>query len=228
MTTKNITPEQQSQTPQLPSANLKDALKGLAVSLIINVGVPLLTIYLLTTYAHASEVLALSIASLIPILDSVYEVARHRRLDLVAIFFLLGALTNILALVLGGPVQLLIIRESFFSGALGLFCLLSLFVLPRPLMFYAGRQMLTGNDPIRVQRFNDNWVKNPAIRAGNRLVTTIWGVALLGEFIVRVIIALMLPTTLAYSLGSTIFTITLAATSLWTFAYIARARRKAA
>ena len=164
-------------------------------------------------------------ASLVPILDSVVEVTRHRRLDLVAIFFLLGTLTSILALVLGGPIQLLVIRESFFSGALGLICLLSFIVFPRPLMFYVGRQMLAGNDPVRIQRFNENW-QNPAARASHRLVTSVWGVALLGEFLVRLVLALTLPTTLAFSLGSTVMSITLAAAFLWTFAYIARSRRK--
>ncbi|GHO46361.1 VC0807 family protein [Ktedonospora formicarum] len=215
----------QSTAPTSPT--LKGALRSLILSLLINVGFPLLLIYILTTYMHTSEFIALSLASLVPIVDSVVEILRHRRLDLIAVFFLLGTSTSILALVLGGPIQLLIIRESFFSGALGLICLLSLIVFPRPLMFYVGRQMLTGNDPVRLQRFNENW-QNPTMRASHRLVTSVWGVALIGEFLVRIVLALTLPTTIAFSLGSTILTITLAATFFWTFVYIARMRRKLA
>src|SRR5438552_16272088 len=95
------------------------AIKGLLLSLLINVGLPLLAIQILTSYFHTSEITALSIASIIPILNSVREVASKHRLDLIAIFFLLGIITNIVAIVMGGNAQLLVIRESFFSGALG-------------------------------------------------------------------------------------------------------------
>ncbi|GCE30169.1 hypothetical protein KDA_56530 [Dictyobacter alpinus] len=222
--TDSVAPEQSG----LPAnASPKGALKGLLLSLVINVGIPLLIMYLLMTYGHVSQVVALSIASLVPVLNSIVDFTRHRSLDLIAIFFLLGSLTNILAIVFGGPVQLLIIRESFFSGALGLICLLSLIFFPRPLMFYVGRQMLAGTDPARIKRFNDSW-QNPSVRASHRLITSVWGGALLGEFVFRVVIALTLPTLLAYSLGGTIFTITLTVTFLWTFVYIARVRRREA
>ena len=45
------------QTPLPAGGTLKGALRGLALSLLINVGLPLLLIYILTTYMHASELL---------------------------------------------------------------------------------------------------------------------------------------------------------------------------
>ena len=201
------------------------AIKDIVVSLLINVGIPLLIIYTLTTHIHTSEFIALSVASIVPIGYSIFEVVRDRRLDLISIFFLLGIVTNIVAILLGGNVRLLIIRESFFSGALGLACFISL-LLHRPLMFYVGRQMLAGNDPARLATYNATW-EDLATRAGHRLITTVWGAALLGEFIVRVIIAYTLPTTTAYALGTAIFTIVLASTFAWTFAYIRIMRQRA-
>lgn len=202
------------------------ALRDLLVSLIINVGIPLLIIYLLITYLHTSEILALSVASVVPVLASVRELLRNRRLDLMAIIFLLGVLASVVALLLGGNARLLVIRESFFTAALGLFCFFSLLFLPRPLMFYIGRQMMVGNDPERLKRYNEGW-NNPRVRSVHRRITTVWGSALLGEFIVRVIIALTLPIITAYALGSTIFIITLTATFAWTFAYARYVRRRA-
>jgi hypothetical protein len=200
------------------------AVKGLLLSLLINVALPLLLIYWLTGYIHLTEVTALSIASIVPVLYSVFEVIRERKLDLIALFFLLGILTNIVAVFLGGNARLLVIRESFFTGALGLCCFLSL-LLPRPLMFYVGRQMIAGKDPERLARFNAGW-QHPYARFVHRLITTVWGCAFIGEFIVRVFLALTLPVSLAYSLGSTILIIVLALTFTWTFAYIRYASRK--
>jgi hypothetical protein len=200
------------------------AIKGLLISLVMNVGLPLLVIQILTSYWHTSEITALSIASIIPILNSVREVVSEHKLDLIAIFFLLGIITNIVAIVIGGNAQLLVIRESFFSGALGLVCFISL-LLPRPLMFYTGRQMLAGKDPVKLAEFNAGW-QNPYVRAVHRLITVVWGCALVGEFIVRVIIAYTLPLRVAFALGSTILAVTLAVTLAWTFAYIRYARKK--
>ena len=199
-------------------------IRRLFVSLVINVGLPLLIIYLLTHYAHTTELTALSVAAIIPLLSTIVELVQHRRLDIIAIFYLLGTLTSILAISLGGDARLLIIRESFFTGALGLVCLISL-LFPRPLMFYVGRQMFAGNDATKVANFNAAW-QNPRARFVHRLITTVWGCAFVGEFILRVIIAYTLPPTVAFGLGSTILIIVTAATFIWMFAYIRRVQQR--
>jgi len=202
----------------------KLSIKDLLISLVLNVGVPLLIAYLLERYMHTSEVVALSIASIVPIVNTIVELVRNRRLDLIAIFFLLGLLTSIIAVFLGGSAQLLVIRESLFTGALGLACFFSL-LLPRPLMFYVGRQMMAGKDEAKLYQFNTGWQK-PTVRFAHRLITTVWGCALVGEFLVRLVISYTLPATVAYGLGSTILIITIAVTFAWTFGYARYLRRK--
>src|SRR5579859_7922479 len=201
----------------------KLSLKDLFISL-LNVGLPLLMVFLLEKYVHTTEITALSIASVVPILSSIAELVRNRRLDLIAIFFLLGLLSSIVAIFLGGSVQLLVIRESLFTGALGLASFVSL-LLPRPLMFYVGRQMLCGNDTAKLARFNAGW-NDPHTRFVHRLITSVWGAALFGEFLVRLLLSYTLAATVAYGLGSTILIVTIAVTFAWTFAYIRRVRRK--
>ena len=200
-------------------------IRSLFISLIINVGLPLLIIRLLTQYEHTTELTALSVAAVVPLLSTIVELARNRRLDIIAIFYLLGTLTSILAIFLGGDARLLIIRESFFTGVLGLVCLISL-LLPRPLMFYVGRQMFAGSDAVKVANFNAAW-QNPRARFVHRLITTVWGCAFVGEFILRVIIAYTLPPTIAFGVGSTVLIIVTAATFIWMFAYIRRVQSRA-
>lgn len=202
----------------------KLSLKDLFISLLLNVGLPLLIVFLLEKSAHTTEIAALSIASVVPLLSSLVELARNRRLDLIAIFFLLGLLSSIVAIFLGGSPQLLVIRESLFTGTLGLACFVSL-LLPRPLMFYVGRQMLCGNDTPRLAQFNAGW-NNPYTRFAHRLITSVWGTALFGEFLLRLLISYTLTATVAYGLGSTILIVTIAVTFAWTFAYIRRVRRR--
>jgi hypothetical protein len=45
---------------------------------------------------------------------------RHRRLDIFGIMMLIGLAAAVLAALLGGGQRLLLIRESFVTGALGL------------------------------------------------------------------------------------------------------------
>ena len=199
-------------------------IRGLLVSLVINVGLPLLIIYVLTHYAHTTELTALSIAAIVPLVSTIVELVRHRRLDIIAIFYLLGTLTSSVAIFLGGDARLLIIRESFFTGALGLVCLVSL-LLPRPLMFYVGRQMFAGNDATKVANFNAAW-RNPYARFVHRLITAVWGCVYVCEFILRVLIAYTLPPTVAFGLGSTLLIIATAGTFIWMFAYLRHVRQR--
>jgi hypothetical protein len=206
------------------NTSTRSALRGLLISLVINVGLPLLIIRLLTQYQHTTELTALSVAAVVPLLSTIVELVWHRRLDIIAIFYLLGTLTSIVAIFLGGDARLLIIRESFFTGALGLVCLLSL-LMPRPLMFYVGRQMLAGNNATKLANFNAGW-QQPYGRFVHRLITAVWGVAYIGEFIVRVILAYTLPPTLAFAIGSTLLVVVTAGAFLWTFAYIRHSRQR--
>jgi len=170
---------------------------------------------------------ALSVTAIIPLLSTGVEVIRNRRLDLIAIFSLLGTLTGIITIFLGGDARLLIVRESLFTGVLGLTCFVSLLLFPRPLMFYIIRQVVAGNDVARIQTFNRNWQHTaPRVRSTHRVITTVWGCVFLGEFLVRTLIAYTLPIAVGLVLGSTLFTGMMVATIAWTFAYAHRVQRR--
>src|SRR5438094_894205 len=114
-------------------------IRGLLINIILNAAFPL-GLYLLTKrYISSSEVVALSVACIFPILYSIYEFVRHRSFDLIAILALLGIVVSLVGLLLGGNTKILLIRESFLTIILGITCFVSL-LLPRPFMFYMGRQ----------------------------------------------------------------------------------------
>lgn len=134
---------------------------------------------------------------------------------------MLGLLTSLIS---GSPLFFLI-KESVLTGAFGLTFLGSL-LLGRPLMFYLSRQFYSGNDPRRVARFEGRW-RDPSFRFSQRLLTIIWGCALIGEALIRVglVFVLSIPTFLVISplIGVSI----LLGLSIWTMSY-ARRRRAAA
>ncbi len=177
-------------------------IKGLLPSLLLNIAIPLALYFLVKRYVTSSEIVALSVASLFPLVDSIFSVVRHRSLDILAIVALLGTGTGIVGALLGGSADLILIRESFFTGALGLACFVSL-LLPRPLMFYFGRHFMAGRDPVRLAQFNARW-QHPYARFVHRLITIVWGCAFVGEFLIRVLLVVTLPHVLVLAISVSI------------------------
>src|SRR5947208_2551964 len=99
---------------------LRETLRGLAPSLLISVAGTLLIYSLLRPHFPPASVLPLPIASLFPLLGNAVSLARHRRLDIFGVMVLIGLAAGVLAALLGGGQRLLLIRESFVTGAIGL------------------------------------------------------------------------------------------------------------
>src|SRR5450755_455358 len=88
----------------------------------------------LKSYTTVSDFWALVVSGIPPILDSLVGVMRKGRLDVIAGIALLSIAVSLVLIFLGGSPRLLLIRESFITGALGLAYLVSL-LFPRPLCF---------------------------------------------------------------------------------------------
>lgn len=74
----------------------------------------------------------------------------------------------------------------------GVVCLVTL-AMRRPAMYYLARAFSTEGDPIKVAEFDEIW-ELPGVPRRFRWVTTVWGVALVAEAVLRVSLALVIPT----------------------------------
>jgi energy-coupling factor transporter transmembrane protein EcfT len=59
-------------------------------------------------------------------------------------------------------------------------------------MFYFGRYFMAGKDLQNREIFNARW-KNPVARRAHRLITAVWGLVFVGEFVLRLILIYNLP-----------------------------------
>jgi hypothetical protein len=209
--------------PALPNLNAQESLRGIGRSLVINGAVPLL-IYNLLKSRGASDITALSVAAVVPAIDGIVTVARKRRIDLLSALVLAGIAISIIAVLLGGDPRLLLIRESFLTVALGVACFVS-FLLPRPLMFYFGRYFATADDPAKVANYNALW-QYPYFRHVNRVITLVWGVTYVGEFLLRVALVYRLSINQVLAIAPLVFNAITISVILWTFAYARYARRQ--
>ena len=208
--------------PQRPS------VRPMLLEMAIDAGIPFGCYWLSMHYLSHSEVVALLVASIFPTVKSLFGVLRRRTLDPISVLILAGLLFGLAALLVGGGAKLLLVRESLFTGAFGLACLVSLlFRSRRPVMFYFGRFFAAGSDPVRRTRFDQLW-QYPSFRRVQRIMTLVWGLVFVGEFTVRVVLIYTLSPATVLAVSPIVLGSASLLTVLWTINYAARARKAGA
>jgi hypothetical protein len=197
-------------------------VRGVVWDVALDISVPVISYYLAKRLLSASDFAALAVASLFPLIKSLWDLRRRREIDPVAVLILLGVACSAVALLFSGDQRMLLIRESFVTGAFGVACLVSL-VFPRPMMFYFARYFMAGRDAERRRLFESRWQYSAARRA-HRFVTTVWGLVFVGEFISRVLLAYTLRPTVVLSVAPIATGFATIGTIVWTFRYAARVR----
>lgn len=200
----------------------KRVIRGVIVSLLINGGLPLLVYLLLLD--HVSNVMALTIATFIPLIETVVYFLKYRKWDVFSMFMLVGFILSICAALIGGNEKLLLIRESFVTGILGLIFLGSL-TTRKPLIYHFALRFTVGKTQEEQRNFADNW-KIPYVRKVLRIMTAGWGAILFSEALLKIalIYSLSVPTFLAISSLISYGFIGLAL--IWTVIYRRKSRQK--
>lgn len=207
----------QTQNAKEPVSSVQVQVRSIARDIALSAGIPFVLYRLAKQYISSSELVALAIATTFPLVKSVFGLLRRREADPVSLMVLGGIVVSGAAVLLGSGAQVLLVRESIFTGLFGLACFASL-LFPRPLMFYFGRHFMAGNDPEKLARFNMSW-KFPALRFSHRLITMVWGAVYLGECVLRVVLVYKLPPGEVLVISPLLLGGLTIVTILWTFRY---------
>ncbi|CAB3779021.1 hypothetical protein LMG28688_00681 [Paraburkholderia caffeinitolerans] len=173
---------------------------------------------------HWGEFGGLIASAIPPLAWSIVELVRFRRVDALSAVILLGIVLSLVAMAFGGSTRMLLMRESFASGAIGAAFLFSL-LAKRPLVFYLARATVareTGDGPARLELL---WNENRGFVSAMRLLTVVWGAGLMADAALRTYLAATWPIERVLIvlpiIGYGIFSALLA----WTFWYRTRMRR---
>jgi hypothetical protein len=158
-----------------------------------------------------SSIAALSIATLIPLLDNIVHLVKHRKLDAFGALMLFTFLLTIALVLAGGSEKMLLVRESLVTASVGLIFLGSL-LFSRPMIFHLALRFIGNPD------FASNW-QYPYFRFVMRLMTLVWGVMLTAEAAVRVFMVFRLSTATYLALSNFVLYGFIGAAALWTVAY---------
>ncbi len=209
-----------------PLAVLWQSFRALLPTLIFDVGGTTIVYYLLAPHFPSTSIWPIVGASLVPVASNIFNAIRRRSVDIVGLIILLGLIAGIIPTAFGGSQRLLLLRESFFTGLIGLVFFVSAFVMKKPIFYYVMKEFLTANDALPESHFAFLWGSS-YFRQGTRIVTFAWGALLLGDFVLRAFIALNMSIGFALGVAPILSTILLlmmgAATGFWLSNAISRA-----
>ena len=193
----------------------RKVIQMIVLSLVINGAIPVVVYNLLTN--NYSSFVSLLVATLIPLADNLYHVVKYKKADAFGLFMLTGFILSLLAFVLGGNERLILLRESMVTGLLGLIFIASLF-FSKPLIYHFAIKFSASDASEQKGKFQKNW-EIPYFRTVLRIMTAIWGIALLGEAIVKIFLVYELSISTFLAVSQLIFYSVIGAAILFTVVY---------
>jgi hypothetical protein len=198
----------------------KNAL-GAAVEILVNIVLPYV-IYMMTK-AKFGDVNALLASMAPPVLWSVIEFVRRRRIDTMSIFVLAGIVLSLLAFIGGGSARFLQLRENLVAAVIGLAFLVSA-AIGKPLIYQlarAGASRKSPSEAASLEALKDN----VHFRRTMTLMTLVWGFGLLAQTAVACILVFTMSIQAYLLISPIVGDAMIGALALWTFWYGKRQQR---
>jgi hypothetical protein len=194
------------------------------VEIVVNVALPYGVYSLLQP--RYGDVRALLASSAPPILWSLAEFARKRRVDAVSLFVLLGIALSLLAFLGGGSVKFLQLRENLVTGAIGLVFLVSA-AIGKPIIYQlavAGAARQSASAAAELVNLKDN----VNFRRTMTFMTLVWGFGLLAATAVACVLVFTLSIKTYLLVSPFVGYGIMGLLALWTLWFSRRARKRGA
>ena len=198
--------------------------RGLYRTLIVSLALPLIVIQVLLHHGTPA-VIALSAGTIFPLGEMAYELARTKRVGIIAAASFIAIAIGVGFSFATGNALYMLVRESLVTFAFGMLFLGSL-LTSRPLIFRLNLDLAAHDSAARAAA-EALWERPPARRTF-RLITVVWGVGLLLDAVARVVVAFSLPIAAAAAASPAIAFVTIGALIAWTVLYVRAVRRSAA
>ena len=195
---------------------------GYGLEILVN-GVMPLVIYQLTD-KRLGDVGALIASSVPPILWSVYQFVRARRIDALSLLIIAGIALSLLALLGGGGAKFLQLRENLVTGVIGAIFLGSV-AIGQPLIYHLARAGMTRNNQAGEAAEFQAMRDNPFFRRTMRMMTLVWGAGLIARTIIAVYLVFEVSIPAFLAINPVLGYVTTGLLGGWTFWYAQRARR---
>ncbi|MCX4535018.1 hypothetical protein OHA79_18520 [Streptomyces sp. NBC_00841] len=189
-----------------PSAP-RSALLNNVLPLLVDVGVPLVSYYALKA-AGTGTFAALAWSSVVPVVRTVWGVARRRRFNGLAALMVTVNVVGLLTSLMVGDPRLMLAKDSGVSSIIGLVVLVTAW-RGQPMMSAAVRPWLVKGEAAKDTAWQRLSAESAAFRRAEARFSAVWGAALLGECVVRTVGAYTVPVETMVWLGTVIMVATM-------------------
>ena len=168
---------------------------------------------------------ALLISSAPPIVWSVIEFARKRKIDALSMLVVTGIVLSSLAVLGGGSVKFLQLREKLVTVLIGAAFLFSA-AIGRPLIYYLARATLRRQASSELAEF-EALRENVYFRRSMTVMTLVWGFGLVAEAALATLLVFRLSVHDYLLVGPVVGYCTTGGLALWSFLYVRRQKARA-
>jgi len=203
-------------------------IRGNGPTIAVEATVNFILPYVIFAFAqpHYGDVQALILSSIPPILWSLAEFARHRRVDALSMLVLLGIVLSLVAVAGGGSARFLQLREKLVTVLIGCIFLGSA-LIGKPLIYQLARAQMVRNSSDELEEF-ESLRSNKYFRRTMMVLTVVWGLGLLVDAAISIALVYTLSIKAYLAVNPFVSYGTTGALSLWTFLYVRQQRRKGA
>jgi len=209
------------------TAQIANFLRKNGLTILREGGVNIVLPYIIYSYAQPiyGDVHALIASSAPPIIWSIVEFARHRRVDFLSVFVLFGIVLSLLAFVGGGGVKFLQLREKLVTVIFSAVFLGSA-AIGKPIIYELARAgMKRSSQTEELARFEKLRDHGP-FRRSMMVMTLVWGFGLLADALVSLALVYAIPVKDYLIVNPVLGYATTGGLSLWTFWYARKRRRE--
>jgi hypothetical protein len=194
---------------------------GLAV---LDIGAPIGLYYGLRA-AGLSNLVALGAGAIVPAVGVIVQLVTRRRLDGVGGVVVVSVLATILLSLITDSPRFLLARDGFITALWGLWFLATLRArwARRPAAFALARPLMEGRRAFGSASWDRLWDDEPKFRRIWRVSTIVWGVGLLADAGLRVLMSYTLPVGVVPALGGALWPATFIVIQVVTNVYYHRA-----
>jgi hypothetical protein len=179
-----------------------------ALSLLVDIVLPVGLYYGLRA-AGVGIYLSLVVSAVVPAVAVGYRLVRQRRVDGLAVYVLTMLVLSALVSVITGNPRALLAREGWLIGVTGLWFVCSVFAR-RPLAYLYTRPLLERGGRVGPANtsWDELWDRLPRFRRIWRVSSVLWGIGLLADSAVRIVMAYTLPVDEVPGLGTVLYIVT--------------------
>lgn len=172
----------------------------------------------------ASQTAALAASGIPPAFWELVTIAWRRRIDAIGALVLSGIILSTLLGLVTGSAKLYLIDGAVLGGAFGVAFLASL-LTARPVMFHFALAGNGGPDSQKGKEFAALW-QYEGFRRTMRVMTMVWGVGLVLQAVVNIVIIESASTNQAFFANKVLPYVTYAVLGAWTVFYGIRAKKR--